>query len=56
MPNVIVSPHIASASPRAVSRLRQAAAEAVARVLRGEPPANVVNGVAQARGQAEDRT
>jgi D-3-phosphoglycerate dehydrogenase len=46
MPNVIVAPHIASASPRAVRRLREAAAAAIACALRDEPLPNVVNGVA----------
>jgi D-3-phosphoglycerate dehydrogenase len=45
LPNVIVSPHIASASPRAVRTLREAAAGAVARAIRGEPLENVVNGI-----------
>jgi len=45
LPNVIVSPHIASASPRAVRTLRETAAGLVARAVRGEPPVNVVNGV-----------
>jgi D-3-phosphoglycerate dehydrogenase len=45
MPNVILAPHIASASPRAVRRLREAAANAVACALRGEVLPNVVNGV-----------
>jgi D-3-phosphoglycerate dehydrogenase len=49
MPQVIVAPHIASVSPRAVRRLREAAATAVACALRGEPLPNVVNGVSVAR-------
>jgi D-3-phosphoglycerate dehydrogenase len=43
--NVILSPHIASASIRAVRQLRQTAAETIARAIRGEPLPNVVNGV-----------
>jgi D-3-phosphoglycerate dehydrogenase len=45
MSNVILSPHIASASARAARRLREAVAGAVARVIKGEPLTNVVNGV-----------
>jgi len=45
MPNVIVAPHIASASPRAVKRLREAVATTAACALRGETPPNIVNGV-----------
>jgi D-3-phosphoglycerate dehydrogenase len=43
--DVILSAHLASVSPRAVRTLRETAAELAARVLRGEPPINVVNGV-----------
>ena len=46
MPNVIVAPHIASTSTRAVQTLRETAANLVAMRLRGEPLPNVVNGVA----------
>jgi D-3-phosphoglycerate dehydrogenase len=49
LPNVIVSPHIASASPKAARRLREAVAGTVARVIRGDPPTNVINGVGRAR-------
>lgn len=49
LPNVILSPHIASASPRAVRKLRETAAGMVARAIRGEPPVNVVNGVERSR-------
>lgn len=45
MPNVIVSAHIASASPKAVRRLRETAAEIVACCVRGERLPNIVNGV-----------
>jgi len=45
MPNVLITPHVASASVRAVATLRQSAAEAVARAVRGEALLNVVNGV-----------
>ncbi len=45
MSNVIVAPHIASVSPRAMRRLREGAAGAVACALRGEALPNVVNGV-----------
>jgi D-3-phosphoglycerate dehydrogenase len=43
--NVLVTPHVASASTRAVRTLRESAAGAVARAIRGEAPRNVVNGV-----------
>jgi phosphoglycerate dehydrogenase-like enzyme len=45
MDNVVVSAHVASASERAVRKLRQTAAGLVARRIRGEPLVNVVNGV-----------
>jgi lactate dehydrogenase-like 2-hydroxyacid dehydrogenase len=43
MDNVIVSPHIASASVSAVGKLRTTAANIVASAIRGEPLPNVVN-------------
>jgi D-3-phosphoglycerate dehydrogenase len=46
MDNVLITAHIASASARAVGRLRETAAGIVARAVRGEPLPNVVNGVA----------
>ena len=49
MSNVAVTSHIASVSPKAVRTLRESAAEAVARIVRGEPAANVVNGVTTVR-------
>ena len=45
MENVIVAPHIASTSVRAVRTLRETAAQLVARRIRGESLMNVVNGV-----------
>ncbi len=49
LPNAIVAPHIASASPTAVRKLREgAASRALAAALGGLPP-NVVNGVTLAR-------
>jgi len=45
MPNVILSPHIASASPAAVKKLRETAARLALQAVRGEPLANIVNGV-----------
>jgi phosphoglycerate dehydrogenase-like enzyme len=42
---VLVTSHIASASAKAVRTLRETAAEAIARAIRGEPPIYVVNGV-----------
>jgi D-3-phosphoglycerate dehydrogenase len=47
--NVVMAPHIASASPAAVKRLRESAAQHVLRAHRGEPPTNVVNGVTSAK-------
>jgi D-3-phosphoglycerate dehydrogenase / 2-oxoglutarate reductase len=47
--NVIVTPHIASASCRALRRLREEATDTVVRALRGEPLSNVVNGVPNPR-------
>jgi D-3-phosphoglycerate dehydrogenase / 2-oxoglutarate reductase len=48
MPNVVLAAHIASASPKAVRRLRETVAETVACCVRGEPLPNIVNGVAPA--------
>ncbi len=45
MPQVILAPHIASASPPAVRTLRETAARTALRAIRGEPLSNVVNGV-----------
>ena len=45
MSNVLLTPHVASASGPAVAALRTQAAQTVARALRGEPLPNVVNGV-----------
>ncbi len=45
MPNVVLASHIASASPKAVKKLREAAAQLAAMALRGEPLINIVNGV-----------
>jgi phosphoglycerate dehydrogenase-like enzyme len=47
--NVIVTPHVASASCRAVRRLREEATGTVVRALRGEPLPNVMNGVPNLR-------
>ncbi len=47
--NVIVTPHVASASGPSGLRLRTAVAQTVARALRGEPLMNVVNGIAERR-------
>jgi len=49
MPNVLLTPHIASASPTAVHKLRTTAAELALRAVRGEPLPSIVNGV-PARG------
>jgi D-3-phosphoglycerate dehydrogenase / 2-oxoglutarate reductase len=45
MPNVILAPHIASASPAAVKKLRETAAGLALKAVRGEPLPNIVNGV-----------
>jgi phosphoglycerate dehydrogenase-like enzyme len=45
MPNVLLTAHIASASPPAVRKLREAAANIALRAVRGESLPNVVNGV-----------
>jgi D-3-phosphoglycerate dehydrogenase / 2-oxoglutarate reductase len=45
MPNVILAPHIASASPSAVKKLRETAAALALKAVRGEPLPNIVNGV-----------
>ena len=45
MDNVILTPHVASASVPAVAKLRTSAAQTAARAVRGEPVPNVVNGV-----------
>jgi D-3-phosphoglycerate dehydrogenase len=44
MDNVVVSPHVAAVSARAIRKLRETAAGIVARAVRGEPLPNVVNG------------
>ena len=45
MPNVIAASHIASASPKAVRKLRESAALHAANALRNLPLAHIVNGV-----------
>jgi D-3-phosphoglycerate dehydrogenase len=45
MSNVILAPHIASASPTAVTKLREEAARLALKAIRGEPLVNIVNGV-----------
>jgi len=45
MSNVILAPHIASASPTAVRQLRETVAHLAATTLSGRLPANIVNGV-----------
>lgn len=45
LPNVIIAPHIASVSPKAVRQLRETVAGLVARRVKGEPLVNIVNGV-----------
>ena len=46
MPNVILAPHIASVSARAMKRLRETVANIAVMALRGEKLPNIVNGVA----------
>lgn len=46
MSNVIISPHIASLSAKSLNNLRTSVANTVAKALKGEKLANVVNGVA----------
>ena len=48
MSNVVITPHVASATPQAVKKLRTDAAGIAAMALRGEKVPNVVNGVRQA--------
>ena len=45
MDNVIVSSHVASASPTAARKLRETAANLALAALNGEPLSNIVNGV-----------
>jgi phosphoglycerate dehydrogenase-like enzyme len=45
MPNVIINPHLASASLGAVDKLRSGVAQIVARSVHGETLPNIVNGV-----------
>lgn len=47
--NVMLTPHVASVSAKAVRTLRESVANTVARVVRNEPLVNVVNGVGEAR-------
>ena len=49
--NVIVTPHVASASVPAVSALRARVAQAAANALLGEPLPSVVNGVSPSAGR-----
>jgi D-3-phosphoglycerate dehydrogenase len=50
MPNVVITAHVASASPPAVAKLRTTAAQIAAAALRGERLPNVVNGVGVQEG------
>lgn len=45
MPNVVLSAHIASATPSAARRLRETAANLAVLAVKGQPLPNVVNGV-----------
>ncbi len=47
LPNVLTASHIASASPKAVRKLRETAANLALAALNGEPLSNIVNGVSQ---------
>lgn len=50
MGNVLITPHVASASMPAAQALRTRVAETAARALRGQPLDNVVNGVRRQEG------
>jgi D-3-phosphoglycerate dehydrogenase len=52
MTNVLLAPHIASASVVAVTKLRETAANLALRAVRGEPLQNIVNGVKPGAGAA----
>jgi lactate dehydrogenase-like 2-hydroxyacid dehydrogenase len=45
LPTVVVASHVASTSTKAVRKLRETAANTIARAIRGETLSNVVNGV-----------
>lgn len=45
MDNVVVSSHVASASPKAARTLRETAADLVVRAIHGEPLPSIVNGL-----------
>jgi D-3-phosphoglycerate dehydrogenase len=47
LPNVILAPHIASASSAAVTKLRETVARTAAAAVQQKPLPNVVNGIAQ---------
>jgi len=47
--NVIIAPHIASASPSAVQKLREGAANRAVIAVRGELPPNIVNDITSPR-------
>jgi D-3-phosphoglycerate dehydrogenase / 2-oxoglutarate reductase len=47
MENVLINPHLASASPGAVTKLRAAVANTVAMAVKGQKLPNIVNGVKQ---------
>jgi len=51
--NVVVSAHIASASAKAVQKLRESAANIAACSVRGEPLPNIVNGVTPRAGRKQ---
>ena len=52
MDNVILAPHIASASVKAARKLRETVASTVLKALQGEPLSNIVNGVIPAAGRS----
>jgi D-3-phosphoglycerate dehydrogenase len=45
LPNVVLAPHIASCSVRAVKKLRESVAQLALKAVRGEALPNIVNGV-----------
>ncbi len=52
LPQVLMTAHIASVSPRAVKALREGAVAVAVRALTGKPAQNVVNGVVASAGGA----
>jgi D-3-phosphoglycerate dehydrogenase len=51
MDNVFLSPHVGGGTREAIARLREEVAANIRRVLSGQPPLHVVNGVTGVNGQ-----